>query len=140
MVISANQRSLANELLGMFEGKTFDWFEYSDREDTTIVSSTPLTNQIDFTKASARLTEIFDAIELAGDDRQTLIADILTEYNDIRLIAPGRITVGGTNTAPGMRYSVRGQIAHLKKLLWTNLGFRIRVHGEGGSRNLRVSR
>lgn len=144
MAFTAPQKTLTYELLGMFEGNTYDWFWYRDREDTSIASSAPVGNQVSFTVATDRLEAIFTAIENASDNREARIGEILVEYDDISLQKIS-VRTGGTNTAPGARFSTGGQMAHLKLLIETHLGFHIEAssgstRGTANSRNIGVTR
>jgi len=144
MAFTDIQKTLIYELLGMFEGNTYDWFWYRDREDTSIASSIPVGNQVTFTLARDRLEAIFVSIAGATDNREIRIGEILTEYSDISLQKIS-VRTGGTNTAPGARYSTSGQIRHLKRLAETHLGFHIEAssgstRGTSNSRNIGVGR
>lgn len=125
MVFVASQKTLAYELLGLFQGATFDWYQFNDRV-TGEVTSVPLHNQINFTIATTRLEAIFTAITAAApaDNRETRIGEILTEYEAISLDLI-EVGSGGGGGASGARYSTKKQIFHLRRLLWTHLGIRI---------------
>lgn len=129
MVISANERTLINEMLGAFEGGTFDWFQYNDRV-TGEITSVPLTNQLSFSNVQTRLGTIFTAIEAASDDRETEVQAIVAEYKRIRFDVV-RIGPGGGGGAAGARYDPTDKRAHMKDLLERNLGLQIRQTGSG---------
>ena len=139
MAFTAAQKTLMYEILGLFEGGTFDWYNYNDRV-TGEITSVPMHNQISFTVATTRLEVVFTAIEGASDNRETRIGEILTEYDEIDFDV-ATIVVGGASGASGLRYNPDVKRAHLKDLLERNLGIQIRQLGSGGgggSRSIRL--
>lgn len=145
MTFTATQRTLAYELLGLFQGGTFDWYDYNDFT-TGEIASVPITQQIDFTVAVTRVNAIFAEITAAvgaNEDRETRIGEVLSRYSLISL-EDVRVKGGGTAGTPGARYSTDEHIAHLRKLLWTHMGVRVLVHNApgqgGGGRNIPVGR
>ena len=139
MAFTVDQKTLCYEILGLFEGGTFDWFEYRIKEDTSIASGTPLTNQVSFTLAVARLETIFTDIENGSDGREARIIAITVKYEPISLEQLD-IRTGGTNTAPGARFSTRGMRALHRKQLETHLGIHVEASNTGAGRNIRVGR
>ncbi len=129
MAFAAEDKSLVNEMLGAFEGGTFDWYQYNDRI-TGEITSVPLHNQIDFVTVQTQLGVLFTAIEAASDNREQRIKDITAEYKDISFDVT-RIGIGGGSGASGARYDPDEKRAHLKDLLERNLGLQIRQVGSG---------
>lgn len=123
MAFTEAQKTLSYELLGLFQGSLFDWFDYNDRV-TGVITSVPITNQIDFTVATARLEVIFTAIEASGDGREARIVSILTEYDDVSLDVTD-VKDGGISGMAGVRYKWRSKIIRLKTLLETHLGIHV---------------
>ena len=144
MAFTAAQKTLANELLGLFEGGTYQWFQYVD-DKTGENTGVPWTEQISFAVANTAVTASFTAIEAAGDDRENRIGTILSEYDDISLDVMF-IKGGGVAGVSGLRYDFRMKIARLKSLLEFHLGIQIRLASgtgpisDGGGRNIRVGR
>lgn len=150
MPFTAVQKTLTYEILGLFQGGTFDWYTYNDRI-TGEITSVPLANQVSFTVAAARLEVIFTAIEAAGDNREVRIGEILTEYSAISFDVT-RIGPGGGGGAGGARYDPDVKRSHMKDLLERNLGIQIRQSGSpagtfgrigsggGGGRSISVGR
>lgn len=152
MVFTPEQKTLMNEMLGAFEGGTFDWFTYNDRV-TGEITSVPFGNQITFAVVQTRLAAIFTAIEASTDGREARIVDITAEYKEIALDVV-RVSIGGGGGAAGTRYDPDVKREHLKNLLERNLGIQIRQSssgqfssarftigtGGGGMRSIGVSR
>lgn len=126
---SAANKTLMHELLGLFQGSTFDWYDYTDRV-TGQITSVPIHSQIDFKKATDRLAVIITALELETDDRKNRIDTVLAEYSDISLDV-AEIRSGGGSGASGARYSPERHRRHLRKLLMTHLGIRVFVRSRG---------
>ena len=129
MAFTEPQKTLAYELLELFQGGTFDWFEYNDRI-AGVSTSVPFTAQINFTVATTRLEAIFTAIEAGSDGREARIITILDEYECIALDTTS-IKTGGGGGAAGARFNPFKGRRHLKKLLMINLGIRVRKIGLG---------
>ena len=152
MAFTLKQKSLIHELLGLFEGGSFDWIDYSTRAGG-VVTDVPTESNIDFsstvTKVNTAITLVETQFTATTNERETLLKEILDEYSDIRL---DTISVGGGGGggASGARYSSARQIRHLRKMLWTVLGVRIRILGGaaqgqtladgGGSRSIPIIR
>ena len=118
--------------MGLFQGGTFDWYDYNDRV-TGAITSVPIHEQIDFTIATDRLSTIIGNIEGGTDGREARIGTILTEYKDISLDV-AKIREGGGGGASGARYDPERHRGHLRRLLMTHLGIRVFVRsaGQGG--------
>ena len=149
VVFTGPQRTLLFELLGLFQGGTFDWIDYNTRVGG-VLTSVPIQNRIDFDTAVSLVNSTMTTIEglpTATDDRQARIVAILDEYSEISLDTI-EVGTGGGGGSAGARYSTRKQTRHLKRLLQTHLGIRVRAIGAGqGSldeairaRNIPISR
>ena len=122
MALLPAQKTLLHELLELFEGGKFDWFDYNARSSGEL-TSVPLANQISFAVVITRLDAIL--IEIAADGREARIIKILNEYESVSLDTT-RISIGGGGGASGARYDPAEKRAHLKDLLQLLLGLEIR--------------
>lgn len=144
MAFTAAQKTLAHELLGLFEGSVYDWREYVDGI-TGETSSVPFGQTIDFTEATTLVAGRFTAIEAGSDNREARIGEILARYSDISLDT-ARLGPGGADSAPGVRWDPDNERDHLRGLLQAHLGFELRLlrRGPGGptgsGRSIRASR
>lgn len=146
MAFDAEQTTLIHEALGLFQGNTYDWYDYNDRI-TGAVTSVPIHNQIDFSTAITRLAEIIAAIVAGSDGREARIKEILVDY---KCVSTDEVEVGfgGAANAQGLRFSTAKNRARHALLLQTHLGIRVRViggpaqgiDGEGGGRNISIVR
>jgi hypothetical protein len=132
MSFSAAQKTLMYELLGLFQGATFDWFDYNDWT-TGLITSVPIHQQLDFSTATTRMNAIIAAIEAGSDGRESRIGAVLTEYGNVSL---------DTGRAHGeFEYNPAEQRALLRNLLETHLGIRVRQTVMGGSgRSVQITR
>ena len=141
MSFDAAQTTLIHELLEIFQGGTFDWFDYNDWV-TGEITSVPLNSPMDLSVARDKLTDILAAIVAAAptDGREARIKEVLTEYGCVAL---NEITVGpgGTSAVPGARFSTSKQRTRLRELLQLNTGIRMRMmNARRDGRNLSVGR
>ena len=122
MALLPAQTTLLHELLELFEGGKFDWFDYNARSSGEL-TSVPLANQISFTVVITRLDAIL--VGIAADGREARVIKLLKEYDRIAFDTT-RIGIGGGGGASGARYDPEEKRAHLKDLLQLLLGLEIR--------------
>jgi len=124
--ITKAETTLLYEILGMYQIGTYDWYEYITWPGG-VATSVPFGQQIDFSTANTRLDAIITAINAADstDGRRERISAVLAEYSAISLDT-ARISSGGGAGQPGARYDPSEQRAHLKYMLETLLGFKLR--------------
>lgn len=123
-------RTLISELLGVFQGVTFDWFDYNS-SITGEVASVPFGQQIDFSTVATRLDEIIAVIETEVDGRKARVDEILTEYDCVSL-QHNSIGPGGASGAAGFRYTTEAHEAKLKRKLEDVIGLRSVVRNIAG--------
>ena len=126
MAFTAAQKTLMYEMLELFQGGTYDWYDY--REWNGVVTSVPFGTQISFSTATDRLDAILTAIEAGSDGRESRIGSILTEYSDISFNTE-KITGGGVDSAPGVRWDSDGARRRLTSLLQLHLGIQVYKYG-----------
>ena len=129
MAFTADQTNLIYEMLELFQGETFTWYDYRTWPATTS-TSVPFGQEMDFSTATDALAAILTDIETnnATQNRETRIGEILTEYGRVEF-STVEIHSGGASGAPGVRYSAAHKRARLKKLLEIQLGFTTRKFG-----------
>ena len=147
MPFSDKERTLAYNLLNLYQDGTFDWYDYTNIT-TGEVASVPFHQQIDFVTVKTRVDEILDDIdsESGNDGRLVVAQQILTAYEDI-YTEDVEIRVGGTNTSPGVRYSTDSHEEKLRRefvkvmgvISLQNIMFS-GAAGSGGGRNSMVNR
>ncbi len=116
------------ELLGLPQGGTLDWYDYSDLT-TGLSTSVPIGQQIDFSLATNRLdailTAIGDADDSGDDGRRIAITALINNYDqvnkDVATIGPGGAGLG----AEGARYNPDQKRGHLRHLIQDILGFQL---------------
>ena len=121
---TAAQKTLIYELLELFQGTTFDWYEYRTWPGGT-VTSVPWAAQIDFALATTRLEAIITAIEASADGSQPRLVTILSEYSDVSTDV-AVVAGGGASGASGARYNPARKRERLRRILKWHLGIDVR--------------
>lgn len=117
------EKTLMFEILNMYQGGTFDWFDYSSIT-TGEIASVPFSNQIDFTKANTALNTNITAIEGGSDGRQARLVEILDKYDTVSL-QKMRIGPGGTSGSPGARLDTEEIEEKLRQKVMRNVGLSV---------------
>jgi hypothetical protein len=127
--ITKDEKTLIYELLGVFQGGTFDWYDYNDWT-TGEIASVPIHEQVTFQKATDRLEAIIAAINAAdaADGRRARISEVLIDYAAMAL-ETARIGPGGAGGAAGLEYSPTKKRERLRTVLQGHLGIRVAAGG-----------
>jgi len=140
-----SEKTLIYEALGLFQGVTYDWYNYAAWV-TGSYGSVPIAQQVDFGVCCTRLEAILTAITAAAptDGRELRIKRILVEYDKIALTVPWSIESGGVEGAFGLRMNVRQGWQRFHDLLEGSLGIHVEIvespWSGGGSRSIKVGR
>ena len=122
-LFTEKEKTLMFEILSMYQGGTFDWFDYSSIT-TGEIASVPFGNQIDFTKANTVLNANIVAIEGASDGRQARLVEILAAYDKVSLDKL-RVGPGGTSGSPGARFDTEEIEEKLRQKTMRNVGLSV---------------
>ena len=130
MAFTASQKTLVYELLGLYQGGTYNWYDYNSWI-TGQITSAPFGNSVDFSTATSVLDDNITTIEASGDNREVRIGEILSAYNDISLqeIAIGK---GGSCNTEGVRYNTKAHTDKLRDLLEQHVGLHVESEGIPG--------
>lgn len=127
MAFLEKEKTLIFELLGMFQGGTFDWFDYN-AFITGQITSVPFGNQVDFATAKTVIDSNIADIVASGDGREARIKEILVEYDCISL-QEIEIRTGGARDNAGIRYKTSSQELKLRDKLERHIGIHVALTG-----------
>jgi hypothetical protein len=100
-ILTPEVRQSIHECLGSYQSGAFTWYTYSDKV-TGMVTSVPITNNIDFSVAVNVLDGLLNDIETDTDGRKQRLAVLAQEWTDVSTSVL-RIEKGGVAGASGAR-------------------------------------